>query len=142
MQGEIEMKIGKLKNLEKLKFPFWVEGSLVMIFDGARRVVIAGGSGSRDGEDRRGKWQGARWGQDWWGQEGQMAGRKGMVGGRSARAFARCGGSRRVAGTAVPDEGAARGQIREKTQLETRWGWDKMVGVGTLRWNTRQGIRF
>ena len=26
MQGEIEMKIRKLGNSEKLKFPFWVEG--------------------------------------------------------------------------------------------------------------------
>ena len=26
-QGEIEMNIGKLGNLEKLKFPFWVEGT-------------------------------------------------------------------------------------------------------------------
>ena len=27
MRGEIEMNIGKLKNLEKLMFPFWVEGT-------------------------------------------------------------------------------------------------------------------
>ena len=25
MPGEIEMNLGKLRNLEKLKFPFWVE---------------------------------------------------------------------------------------------------------------------
>ena len=27
MRGEIETNIGKLRNLEKLKFPFWEEGT-------------------------------------------------------------------------------------------------------------------
>ena len=53
-QDEIEMNIRKLGNSEKLKFPFWVEGPLVMIFGGvgAGGPDWGGGSGGRRGNSR------------------------------------------------------------------------------------------
>ena len=57
MRGEIEMNTGKLGNSEKLKFPFWVEGPLVMIFGGwgwewDRWASWGGLSGNRRGNGR------------------------------------------------------------------------------------------
>ena len=73
MQGEIEKNIGKLRNLEKLKFPFWVEGTF------GDNILWSGGGGRR-----------ARWG---WGSVGRKGngtvldgqGREGSAGCRRAR---------------------------------------------------------
>ena len=54
MRGEIEMNIGKLRNLEKLKFLFWVEGTFGddIWWGGAGGPVGGGVSGSRRGNGR------------------------------------------------------------------------------------------
>ena len=45
MQGEIEMNIRKLGNSEKLKFPFWVEGTFGddIWWGGGRRSRLGSG---------------------------------------------------------------------------------------------------
>ena len=53
-RGEIEKNIGKLGNSEKLKFPFWVEGTSGddIWWGGAGGPVGGGISGSRRGNGR------------------------------------------------------------------------------------------
>ena len=77
-RGEIETNIGKLRNSEKLKFPFWVEGPLVIILErvggGGRRLVV-GGRGSRWGAVRdQIRWVGGSYGPDR-SSKGQMGSR-------------------------------------------------------------------
>ena len=74
MQGEIEANIEKLGNFEKLKFPFWVEGTF------GDDIWWGGGRRSRLGWGQEGQWLEARWDRelgpglpDGRGQEGQMA---------------------------------------------------------------------
>ena len=96
MQGEIEMNIRKPRNLEKLQFDFWVEGTFGddIWWSGVgmgAELPDGGGGGGAGGPDSRG----------WWGQEGQWQGtrwgravrvsrvrwqeREGMAGNRRAR---------------------------------------------------------
>ena len=79
--GEIEMNIGKLGNLEKLKFLFWVEGTFEdnIWWGGGRRSRLEWGSGGRRGNGKEPDGTGS------WGQECLMAGEGGDGGGRRAR---------------------------------------------------------
>ena len=80
-RGEIEMNIGKLGNSEKLKFPFWVEGTFGdnIWWGGVGGPDWGGGSGGRRGDGRDPDGTGSC------GQECQMAGEGGNGRGRRAR---------------------------------------------------------
>ena len=137
------MNIRKVRNLEELKFPFWVEGPLVMIFDGVGAGQPdrggaggpdGGGSGGAGGQEggedgggiSKGQMAGGggvrgwmarnQMGVGWWGQEGQMA----IAGGSGSRW--------RVVGGQEFQMGAARGQIKAAS---TRLGGTKWWGYGT-----------
>ena len=75
------MNIRKLGNSEKLKFPFWVEGPLVMIFGG----VGVGGPNWGGVVGVGGAMAGSQMGQGVGTRIGRWQGREGMAGGRRAR---------------------------------------------------------